>query len=200
MAFTLPPLPYPTDALVPKGFSVEQLTFHYEKHHRGYVTKLNAAAAASPPLAALGSVEAVIRHEPEGGAHYNLAAQIYNHTFYWNGLSPRGGGLPSGALAARIEHDFGSFEAFREKFTAAATSHFGSGWAWLVQESEGKTLKVVSTHDAGCPLSREGMVPLLACDVWEHAYYIDYRNDRASYIESFWSAVNWDFVASNLLK
>ena len=193
MSFSIPPLPWGYDALVGKGISKEQVTFHYDKHHQGYVTKLNAAANANPELAKK-SVETLIASEK--GPIFNLAAQIWNHTFYWNCLSPNGGGQPKGKLMQAIEADFGSFDKFKEEFTAAAVGHFGSGWAWLVRDSSNK-LRVVQTHDAGCPLA-DGQKPLLTCDVWEHAYYIDYRNDRAAYVKAFWEAVNWEFVESNL--
>ena len=193
MTFSIPPLPWAYDALVSKGISKEQVTFHYDKHHQGYVTKLNAAANSNPELGKK-SIESLIGSEK--GPIFNLAAQIWNHTFYWNCLSPNGGGQPKGKVAEAIEKSFGSFDKFKEEFTSAAVGHFGSGWAWLVRGSDGK-LSVVQTHDAGCPLA-DGQKPLLTCDVWEHAYYIDYRNDRAAYVKAFWEAVNWDFVESNL--
>ena len=192
MAFAIPPLPWNYDALVGKGISKEQVTFHYDKHHAGYVTKLNAAAASNPELAKK-SIETLM--STEKGPLFNLAAQIWNHNFYWQSLSPNGGGAPKGKLAQEIDSSFGSFDKFKEEFTAAAIGHFGSGWAWLVHD--GTKLRVVQTHDAGCPLT-EGLKPLITCDVWEHAYYIDYRNDRAAYVKAFWEAVNWDFAESNL--
>eukprot|EP00760_Papus_ankaliazontas_P015472 PhM_4_TR16534/c0_g1_i1/m.96725/K04564/SOD2; superoxide dismutase, Fe-Mn family len=193
MSFKIPPLPYAYDALAAKGLSQEQLTFHYDKHHQGYVTKLNAAAASNPELAAK-SVEDLIASEK--GPIFNLAAQIFNHTFYWSCMSPNGGGAPTGPIADKINADFGSFDKFKEVFTAAAVGHFGSGWAWLVQDTAGK-LQVVQTHDAGCPLT-DGQTPILTCDVWEHAYYIDFRNDRPKYIAAWWGLVNWNFANSNL--
>lgn len=192
MAFVVPALPYAQDALVGKGISAEQVDFHYNKHHKGYATKLNAASEARPELKDKKIEELIMTKDKT----YNLAAQIWNHTFYWNCLSPNGGGAPSGALADALTKDFGSVDEFKKQFTAAAVTHFGSGWAWLVKDSEGK-LKVHSTHDAGCPLS-EGLKPVLTCDVWEHAFYIDYRNDKAKYVEAFWGAVNWEFAAGNL--
>jgi Fe-Mn family superoxide dismutase len=192
MAFSIPPLPWSYDALVGKGISKEQVTFHFDKHHQGYVTKLNAAASSNPELAKK-SVETIM--STEKGPLFNLAAQIWNHNFYWQSLSPNGGGQPTGKLAAAIDASFGSFDKFKEEFTAAAVGHFGSGWAWLVKD--GDKLKVVQSHDAGNPLT-DGMTPLITCDVWEHAYYIDYRNDRAAYVKAFWEAVNWEFAESNL--
>ncbi|CAM2067655.1 Superoxide dismutase [Sulfidibacter corallicola] len=191
MAVTLPELPYAKDALAPH-ISAETLDFHYGKHHAGYVTKLNAAIEGTDFEHA--SLEDIIM-KSEGGI-FNNAAQIWNHTFYWNSLSPNGGGEPSGALADAINASFGSFEAFKKEFTAKAGTLFGSGWAWLVKNREGK-LEIVQTTNAGCPLT-DGLVPLLTCDVWEHAYYIDYRNARPKYVDAFWSLVNWDFAASNL--
>eukprot|EP00760_Papus_ankaliazontas_P015473 PhM_4_TR16534/c0_g1_i2/m.96727/K04564/SOD2; superoxide dismutase, Fe-Mn family len=193
MSFKIPPLPYAYDALAAKGLSQEQLTFHYDKHHQGYVTKLNAAAASNAELATK-SVEELIKTEK--GPIFNLAAQIFNHTFYWSCMSPNGGGAPTGPIADKINADFGSFDKFKEVFTAAAVGHFGSGWAWLVQDTAGK-LQVVQTHDAGCPLT-DNQTPILTCDVWEHAYYIDFRNDRAKYISAWWELVDWTFANSNL--
>eukprot|EP01064_Diplonema_japonicum_P003466 TRINITY_DN1222_c1_g1_i1.p2 TRINITY_DN1222_c1_g1~~TRINITY_DN1222_c1_g1_i1.p2 ORF type:complete len:192 (+),score=87.74 TRINITY_DN1222_c1_g1_i1:68-643(+) len=191
MAFTLPPLPYPLDALAGHGISKEQIDFHYNKHHKGYVTKLNAAAEKTPELKEK-TIEQLIK---EKAPVFNLAAQIWNHTFYWNCMSPNGGGAPTGAIAEAINKDFGSFDKMKEEFSAAAAGHFGSGWAWLVKD--GDKLKVHQTHDAGCPLA-DGLKPILTCDVWEHAFYIDYRNDKAAYVQSFWKTVNWDFVNSQL--
>jgi len=192
MAFAVDPLPWDMGALAEKGFSSEQIDFHYNKHHKGYATKLNAAAEANPEVAKMTINEMIVNKTPQ----FNLAAQIYNHNFYWKCLSPEGGGAPSGPLAECIEKNFGSFDKFKEEFSAGAAGHFGSGWVWLVADKEGN-LKVFQTHDAGCPLTDE-LTPLLTCDVWEHAFYIDYRNDKAKYVQSFWGAVDWDFVASNL--
>ena len=192
--FTLPALPFEYDGLVGKGISKEQVTFHYDKHHAGYVTKLNAAAANNADLQKK-SIEQIIATEK--GPLFNLAAQIWNHTFYWNGLSPNGGGAPKGKLAEEITASFGSVDKFKEEFTAAAVGHFGSGWAWLVKDASSGKLLVVQTHDAANPLA-DNLKPLLTCDVWEHAYYIDYRNDRPAYVRAFWEAVNWDFVEGNL--
>ena len=173
---------------------MEQITIHYSKHHQGYVNKLNIAASTTNPEIASKSVEELIVEQPIGSGIFNLAAQTYNHTFYWNSLSPNGGGLPAEPLLSAINEDFASFEEFKKQFTTLANAHFGSGWVWLVQEksaeSRGK-LKILSMHDAGCPLT-EGCTPLIGCDVWEHAYYIDYRNDRPSYMDAFWTVVNWE--------
>ncbi|MGH1468212.1 MAG: superoxide dismutase [Bdellovibrionales bacterium] len=193
MAFQLPELPYSKDALAPH-ISAETLEYHYGKHHAGYVTKLNAAVEGTE-LAEL-SLEEVIK-KSEGGV-FNNAAQVWNHTFYWNSLSPNGGGEPTGELAQTITTAFGSFIEFKDQFSKAAAGQFGSGWAWLVKTEAGK-LEITTTANAGTPLT-ENVTPLLTCDVWEHAYYIDYRNARPKYIESFWSLVNWDFVEANLKK
>ena len=191
MSIELPQLPYSTDALAPH-ISTETLEFHYGKHHAGYVTKLNAAIEGTD--FANKSLEEIVTSS-EGGI-FNNAAQIWNHTFYWNSLSPKGGGEPTGAIADAINAQFGSFSAFQEKFTAAAGTLFGSGWAWLVKNSDG-SLSIEQTTNAGCPLTK-GQTPLLTCDVWEHAYYIDYRNARPNYIKAFWNLVNWDFANKNL--
>jgi Fe-Mn family superoxide dismutase len=191
MAFTLPELPYAKDALAPH-ISAETLDFHHGKHHQAYVTKLNELVAADASLAGK-SLEDLIRST--SGGVFNQAAQVWNHTFYWHSLKPGGGGAPTGALAQAIDTTFGSFAAFKEKFTAAAIGQFGSGWAWLVRNGSGG-LEITQSSNAGCPLT-EGKTPLLTCDVWEHAYYVDYRNARAKYVEAFWSLANWDFAAKN---
>jgi Fe-Mn family superoxide dismutase len=191
MAFELPPLPYADDALVPH-ISAETLAYHYGKHHRAYVDNLNKLTAGTEW--ADKTLEDIIR-EADGGI-FNNAAQVWNHTFYWNCLSPDGGGEPTGAVATRINSSFGSFADFRDRFTADAASQFGSGWAWLVSAPSGG-LSIVTTSNAGNPL-RDGDTPLLTCDVWEHAYYIDYRNARPQYLGHFWDLVNWDFVTDNL--
>lgn len=193
MAFQLPELPYSKDALAPH-ISAETLEYHYGKHHAGYVTKLNAAVEGTEYAEM--TLENVIK-KAEGGL-FNNAAQVWNHTFYWNSLSPNGGGEPTGDLSNVITEAFGSFSAFKEQFSAAAAGQFGSGWAWLVKDSSGK-LKITTTANADTPVT-EDVTPLLTCDVWEHAYYIDYRNARPKYIESFWNLVNWDFVEANLKK
>ena len=191
MAFELPDLPYAKDALAPH-ISKETLEYHYGKHHAGYVKKLNAAVEGDSSLAGK-SLEDLIK--TKSGGVFNNAAQIWNHTFYWNSLSPNGGGEPTGAIKDAIDKSFGSFDAFKEKFSAEAKGHFGSGWAWLVKN--GDKLEIVSTHDAGNPLT-DGKKPVLTCDVWEHAYYIDYRNARPDYVGAFWKLVNWDFANDNL--
>lgn len=190
MAVTLPELPYAMDALAPH-ISKETLEFHYGKHHAGYVTKLNAAIEGTE-FADM-SLEDIVKKS--SGGVFNNAAQIWNHTFYWNSLSPNGGGEPTGALADALIKDFGSLDAFKTQFTEKAGTLFGSGWCWLVKN--GDTLEIVQTKDAGCPLT-DGQTPLLTCDVWEHAYYIDYRNARPSYIDAFWALVNWDHAAGLL--
>jgi superoxide dismutase, Fe-Mn family len=190
MAFELPPLPYDKNRLVPH-ISEETLDYHYGKHHQTYVTNLNNLVPGtefeSLPL------EGIILKS--SGGIFNNAAQVWNHTFYWNSLSPDGGGEPTDALADAINAEFGSFAKFKEEFAKCAVTTFGSGWAWLVKNPEGK-LALVSTSNAGCPLT-EGYTPLLTCDVWEHAYYVDYRNARPAYLEAFWALVNWDFAAAN---
>ncbi len=191
MAIELPSLPYSTDALTPH-ISPETLDFHYGKHHAGYVTKLNAAIQGTPM--AEKSLEDIITSS-EGGV-FNNAAQVWNHTFYWNSLSPNGGGEPTGAIAEAINSQFGSFADFKEKFTTAASTLFGSGWTWLVKNADG-SLSIEQTTNADCPLTK-GQTPILTCDVWEHAYYIDYRNARPDYINAFWSLVNWEFASKNL--
>jgi Fe-Mn family superoxide dismutase len=192
MAFTLPELPFARDALGPH-ISAETLDYHHGKHHNAYVQNLNKLTEGT--AWAEKSLEQIIKDVEPGGI-FNNAAQVFNHTFYWSCLSPSGGGEPGGALADAIKHGFGGFAKLKEQFTQAAATHFGSGWAWLVKDAAGK-LSIESTANAGCPL-RDGKTPLLTCDVWEHAYYIDYRNARPAYIEAFWNLVNWDFVAKQL--
>jgi len=215
MTFSLPALPYERNALAPH-ISEETIDFHYGKHHQAYVNNLNKEVEGTE--LASKSLEDLIKGSQAGsrnttetasnglfqekvitivqGPIINNAAQVWNHTFYWNGLSPNGGGEPTGALLDAINKDFGSFAAFKEQFSKAATTHFASGWAWLSKNSDGK-LEISSSINAGTPLT-EGKQPLLTCDVWEHAYYIDTRNDRAKYVGNFWELVNWDFVAKNL--
>lgn len=192
MAFTLPELPYSKDALAPH-ISAETLEFHHGKHHAAYVTNLNKLVPGTE-FENLDLV-AIIRKAPAGGI-FNNAAQVWNHTFYWHSLSPKGGGEPSGALAAAIVKTWGSFAKFKEAFTACAIGTFGSGWAWLVKNSDG-SLAIESTSNAQTPLTSPGKTPLLTCDVWEHAYYVDYRNARPTYVEHFWHLVNWEFAAKN---
>jgi len=191
MPFELPPLPYAKDALAPH-MSAETLEYHYGKHHAGYVAKLNAGVEGTPW--ADKSLEEIIRGA-DGGL-FNNAAQTWNHTFFWNCLSPKGGGEPSGALADAIKRSFGSYGDFKERFSTASAAQFGSGWGWLVQT--GDTLEIMTTGNADTPL-RHGKTALLTVDVWEHAYYIDYRNDRAKFIASVMdNLVNWDFVAKQM--
>ncbi len=191
MAIELPPLPYAQDALEPY-ISKETLEFHYGKHHNSYVVKLNGLLVGTPdedkPL------EEIVQNS--SGGIFNNAAQVWNHTFYWNCLSPNGGGKPTGALATAINAHFGSFDEFKTQFTDSAVNNFGSGWTWLVQNADGG-LEIVNTSNAATPLS-DGATPLLTVDVWEHAYYIDYRNLRPKYMEAFWALVNWDFAENNL--
>jgi Fe-Mn family superoxide dismutase len=192
MEHKLPALPYLMDELEPY-LSAESLQYHYGKHHAAYVSKLNTlvlnSAYEGVPL------DQIVTTAAEGPL-LNNAAQVWNHSFYWNCLSPRGGGQPAAPLLTRIEHDFGSFEAFQRRFTETAMNLFGSGWTWLVEDQHGE-LDVVATGNAGNPL-RSGLRPLLTCDVWEHAYYLDYRNRRADYLEGFWHLVNWDFASAAL--
>lgn len=190
MAFELPALPYAKDALAPH-ISEETLEFHYGKHHQTYVTNLNNLVPGTE-FEGL-SLEEIVKKS--SGGIFNNAAQVWNHTFYWNSLSPNGGGAPTGGLANAIDRTFGSFEKFKEEFTKCAVTTFGSGWAWLVKNANGN-LELVSTSNAGCPLTN-GQTPILTCDVWEHAYYIDFRNARPKYLEAFWALVNWDFAAAN---
>lgn len=192
MPHTHPELPYASDALEPH-VSARTLSFHHGKHHAGYVTKLNAALEGNAALAGL-SLEALVA-KGAGTGVFNNAAQHYNHSFYWNSLSPNGGGAATGAIADAINATWGDFDSFKAAFTAAAGTHFGSGWGWLVKNADG-SLAVTSSHDAGCPLT-DGATPLLVVDVWEHAYYLDYQNRRPDYLAGFWQLVNWDFVNSN---
>ncbi len=191
MAFTLPELPYAMDALAPH-ISKETLEYHYGKHHNAYVTNLNKLIAGTE-FEHL-SLEDIIKKS--SGGIFNNAAQVWNHTFYWHCLSPKGGNEPTGKLAEAINKAFGSFAAFQEQFTQAAITTFGSGWAWLIQDKDG-SLKITSTSNAATPMT-SGQEALMTCDVWEHAYYIDYRNLRPDYLKAFWSLVNWEFVAANL--
>ncbi|MFK5950772.1 MAG: Fe-Mn family superoxide dismutase [Methylococcales bacterium] len=190
MTIELPALPYAKDALAPH-ISEETLEFHYGKHHQTYVTNLNNLIAGTSFADA--SLESIVMRS-EGGM-FNNAAQIWNHTFYWNSLSPKGGGAPTGALADAINAKFGSFDEFKAEFTKCAVTTFGSGWAWLVKNSDG-SIELVSTSNAATPLTT-GQAPLITCDVWEHAYYIDYRNARPAYLEAFWALVNWEFASAN---
>ncbi len=193
MAFELPQLPYEMNALEPH-ISKETLEYHYGKHHNTYVVNLNKLVPGTQFEGK--SLEDIIN--TSSGGVFNNAAQIWNHTFYWHCLSPNGGGEPTGALADAINKAFGSFAEFKEKFSQTSITTFGSGWGWLVKKSDG-SLALASTSNAGCPLT-DGVTPLLTCDVWEHAYYIDYRNARPNYVEAFWNLVNWDFVAEQFAK
>lgn len=193
MEHTLPALPYAIDALAPH-ISAETLEFHHGKHHKTYVDNLNNLIKGTEFENA--TLEEIIKKS--SGGIFNNAAQVWNHTFYWNGLAPvaaGAGGAPTGALADAINAKWGSFDAFKEAFTKCAVTTFGSGWAWLVKTPAGD-LDLVSTSNAATPLTTDN-IALLTCDVWEHAYYVDYRNARPKYVESFWNLVNWEFVAKN---
>lgn len=185
----LPPLPFELNALEPY-ISRETLEYHYGKHHRAYINKLNEAIAGTP-LEEL-SLQQIIKSET--GPIFNNAAQVWNHSFYWNCLTPQSA-VAGDNLRAAIDTAFGSMEKFQERFKAAALANFGSGWTWLVKNSN-NTLSIVNTDDADTPIRTEGN-PILTCDVWEHAYYIDYRNARAKYVDAFWNVVNWQFVQEN---
>ncbi len=191
MEHKLPELPYAKDALAP-GISAETIEYHYGKHHKAYIDNLNRLVKGTEfenmPL------EEIVRKA--SGALLNNAGQAWNHAFYWRCMSPKGGGEPAGTLADAINRGFGSFAKFKETFTSTATTLFGSGWVWLSRDEKGN-LTIEGTSNADTPL-RHGKKPLLTCDVWEHAYYIDYRNARASYVDAFWKLVNWTFVAENL--
>jgi superoxide dismutase, Fe-Mn family len=188
MTFTLPALPYAMDALVPH-MSQETLEYHYGKHHQTYVTNLNNLV---PDTEFSGMTLEDIIKKASGGI-FNNAAQVWNHSFFWQCLTPESYAEPRGALLTAIQEAFGSFADFKTQFTDAAIKTFGSGWAWLVQDDEGK-LRIMSTSNAANPMT-SGLKPLLTCDVWEHAYYIDYRNSRPNYLQAFWSLVHWDFVS-----
>ncbi|MGV3654694.1 MAG: superoxide dismutase [Fe] [Noviherbaspirillum sp.] len=191
MEHQLPPLPYAMDALQPH-ISKETLEFHYGKHHQAYVTNLNNLIKGTEYENA--SLEDIIKKS--SGGVFNNAAQVWNHTFYWNCMKPNGGGAPAGKLADAINAKWGSFDKFKEEFAKAGATNFGSGWTWLVKKPDG-SVDIVNTSNAGTPLTGAD-VPLMTCDVWEHAYYIDYRNARPKYLENFWNVVNWDFAAKNL--
>lgn len=191
MAFELPPLPYEKNALEPH-ISAETLEFHYGKHHQTYVTKLNGLVEGTD-MADM-SLEDVVK-QSDGGV-FNNAAQIWNHTFYWNSLSPNGGGEPTGALADAINAKWGSFDEFKAAFNDKAVNNFGSSWTWLVKTADGG-VDIVNTSNAGTPLTDASVTALMTVDLWEHAYYIDYRNVRPNYLGGFWSLVNWDFASAN---
>jgi Fe-Mn family superoxide dismutase len=185
-----PELPYPSNALEPH-ISQETFSFHHGKHHQAYVNKLNELIVGTEFEDA--SLEEIIAKA--SGGIFNNAAQVWNHTFYWNSLAPNGGGAPTGAIADAIAAQWGSFDKFQEEFTQAAATNFGSGWTWLVKNEEDE-LEIVSTSNAGNPLT-QGKTPILTIDVWEHAYYVDYRNARPQYIDAYWNLVNWDFANEN---
>jgi len=193
MTHKLPELKYAMDALQPH-ISKETLEFHYGKHHNAYVTNLNNLIHGIEFENM--SLENIINKAPAGGI-FNNAAQVWNHSFYWNCLSPKGGGKPEGKLLDAIDKSFGSFDEFKDQFTKSAITNFGSGWTWLVQNGDG-SLELLNTSNAGTALT-SGKTPLLTCDVWEHAYYVDYRNARPQYVDAFWNLVNWDFVNDNLV-
>ncbi|MCU0551027.1 MAG: superoxide dismutase [Leptolyngbya sp. Prado105] len=197
MAFTQPPLPFAKDALASYGMKAETFDYHYGKHHAAYVTNLNKLVEGTP-MESL-SLEEVIKQSFGDASKvgvFNNAAQVWNHTFFWNCLKAGGGGAPTGELAAKIDAAFGSLDKFKEEFSNAAATQFGSGWAWLVDD--GGTLKITKTPNAENPLVH-GQKPLLTLDVWEHAYYLDFQNARPAFIKNFLdNLVNWDFVAQNL--
>ncbi len=192
MSIELPALPYARNALAPT-ISEETIDYHYGKHHNAYVVNLNKMIEGTAD--ADKSLEDIIKSS--SGGVFNNAAQIWNHTFYWNSLSPNGGGAPTGELASAIDAAFGSFDEFKAKFTASAAGNFGSGWTWLVKNADG-SLAIVNTNNADTPITDEGITPLLTVDVWEHAYYVDYRNARPEYLKNFWEIANWEFAAANL--
>lgn len=190
MEHKLPPLPYAMNALQPH-ISKETLEFHYGKHHQAYVTNLNKLIKGTEFEQA--RLEDIIRKASDGV--FNNAAQVWNHTFYWNCLSPEGGGAPTGALGAAIDKKWGTFATFKKAFSKSAAGNFGSGWTWLVKKTDA-SVDIVNTSNAATPLTGADK-PLMTCDVWEHAYYIDYRNARPKYVESYWNLVNWGFVSKN---
>lgn len=192
MKHELMELPYAMDALEPH-ISRETLEYHYGKHHRTYVDTLNKLVEGTEHEGM--DLESIVRQAT--GKLFNQAAQVWNHDFYWQSLSPSGGGDPEGALREAIERRWGSVDAFRREFTDRTVANFASGWGWLVQKADGE-LDILQTDDAGSALTHEGVTPLLTCDIWEHAYYIDYRNARPKYMEAYWKLVNWDFAAANL--
>ena len=191
MVHTLPALPFAPDALAPV-ISAETLGFHHGKHHNAYVTNLNKLIEGKPEAEL--TLDQLVKKS--SGGVFNNAAQHWNHSFYWNSLSPDGGGEPDGALKTAIDKKWGSFAKFREEFGAKSTTLFGSGWCWLVKTGDG-SLDIVQTFNAGCPIT-DGHTPLLTCDVWEHAYYVDYRNARPQYVENFWKLANWKHAAACL--
>lgn len=191
MEHKLPELPWSNDALAPH-ISAETIEYHYGKHHNAYVTKLNAGIQGTE-FAEMSLEDIIMKSE---GGLFNNAAQVWNHTFYWNCLAPNAGGAPTGAVADAINAKWGSFDKFKEEFSAKAAGNFGSGWTWLVKDAQGN-LDILNTDDADTAM-KHGVTAVLTIDVWEHAYYVDYRNARPKYIEAFWSLVNWDFANKNL--
>ncbi|TRW50093.1 superoxide dismutase [Fe] [Aliidiomarina halalkaliphila] len=191
MAFELPALPYEKNALEPH-ISAETLEYHYGKHHQTYVDKLNGLVKDSEFAGK--SLEEIVK--TSSGGVFNNAAQVWNHTFYWHCLSPNGGGKPTGALADAINAKWGSFEKFQEAFNNSAVNNFGSSWTWLVKTADGG-LDIVNTSNAATPLTDDNLTPVLTVDLWEHAYYIDYRNARPKYLDGFWALVNWEFASKN---
>lgn len=191
MSIELPALPYAQDALVPH-ISAETLEYHYGKHHKTYVDKLNGLIPGTEFEGK--SLEEIIK--TSSGGVFNNAAQVWNHTFYWNCLSPNGGGAATGAVAEAINKAFGSFDKFKEEFTNSAINNFGSAWTWLVKKADG-SVAIVNTSNAQTPLTDSSVKAILTVDVWEHAYYIDYRNSRPNYLDAFWALVNWEFVNAN---
>ncbi len=192
MEHQLPALPYPREALAPH-MSAETFDYHYGKHHQAYVTNLNNLIKGTEYEKL--DLEAIIKKAPVGGI-FNNSAQVWNHTFFWNCMKPNGGGAPTGKLADAINKKWGSLDEFKKAFQTSAVGNFGSGWTWLVKKADG-SVDIVNTSNAGCPLTTADK-PLLTCDVWEHAYYIDYRNLRPKFVETFLNnLVNWDFAAKN---
>lgn len=194
MAVELPNLPYAMDELAPH-ISPDTLEYHYGKHHRAYITNLNKLIADS--VWDDKSLDDII-YDTSDQAVFNNAAQTWNHTFYWNCLSPTGGGTPKGELASALDKEFGSVDSFKEQFTKKAATLFGSGWAWLVKDKKGN-LRITQESNAGIPLTKD-LTPLLTCDVWEHAYYLDYKNARPKYLEAFWELVNWDYAREQFVR
>jgi len=194
LSFNLPPLPYAIDALEPH-ISSETLEFHHNKHHCGYISKLNSLIEGTD--LAEKSLQDIVK--TSSGGIFNNAAQAFNHDFYWKSLSPNGGGLPVGAINDAIIASFGSFEEFQAKFNDCVLNNFASSWTWLVQNADG-SLSVINTANAGTPITEEGVTALLTLDLWEHAYYLDYRNNRSEYLAGFWALVNWEFANKKLAK
>jgi len=195
MKIEQPELPYKMNALEPY-ISQETLEYHYGKHHKAYVDKTNGLIEGTE-FADM-DLESIIKKA--SGGLFNQAAQVWNHTFYWNSMSPNGGGAPKGPIADAIRENFGSFEDMQKEFNDKTAGNFGSGWGWLVKNKSDGSLKIVETDDAKTPVTDDSVVPLMTCDIWEHAYYIDYRNARPKYLEAWWNLINWDFVNQNFEK